>query len=182
MPRPDTIVFFQGFGGDVESNVSVESSFPAYFLYMAFCYCLPFFVGLHFTYPDFSPWFQQIELNNHGLKRLTASHWIFLVVVVVLGGCFAAYQTYLFYLEDMLWWYLLGIGVFMLGLVAVVVLMTQRYDHYLHIHHYQLFGGLMILTRFQNSLSAVMQGLLAGAYVEGVARWGMDALLIPNRH
>jgi hypothetical protein len=172
------VVYLTGLGNQ---TVASSASFTSYFLYSAFAYALPFFIGLHFTYLDFSPWFQKIEINDRGLRAMGASHWLFLASVIELVLPLVAYHVYLFYHEHLLYWYLLGLGIFILVLVTVILVATRYGGYRLHIHHYQLFGALLFGTRFQNVISAVTQALLAGMYVEGVARWGMDPLLIKPR-
>ena len=169
------IIWFEGWSSRIES----EGSFWGYVGYTAGCYCLPFFVGLHFTYLDFVPWLQRIELNARSLRRFSPSHWLFLAAVFLAALLLAAYFIMLFVSYDILLPYLLGVAAVGLPGVAVVLHLVLRRGHSLHVHHYQLFAALLLPTRFQNALSAVLQGLLAGAYVEGVARWGMGPLLIP---
>lgn len=48
--------------------------------------------------------------------------------------------------------------------------------------HYFFAMSLIPLTRFFNPLSALAQSLLAGVFVEGVARWGFNWIYKDNNY
>jgi hypothetical protein len=50
--------------------------------------------------------------------------------------------------------------------------------YYLHIHHYFLALCLLPFVRFRHPVCVVTQGLLAGVFVEGAARYGLSPIWI----
>merc|ERR1711871_880062 len=68
-------------------------------------------------------------------------------------------------------WYAAWTVTVVAGMSAVTFFL--RRSHHIHVHHFFLCSMLLPYTGFRNPVSAVCQGLLAGIYVEGVARFGM---------
>ena len=55
-----SLILVDGFGGS-----PIEyTGFLYYFVYNYFCYIVPFFIGLHFTYLDYVPFLQAIVFNR----------------------------------------------------------------------------------------------------------------------
>lgn len=150
-----------------------ESEF-SYYLYNWLFYIVPFFIGLHFTYLDHIPFLQKIAFSKSFMVKFRPSHWLLLFFGTAFICAILSYQFYLFYIHER-WIYPLisiGIAIFFLVLIRIAKKIGGQ-PTYIHVHHYQIGGVLMLFTPFQNIVSSISQALAAGVYVEGVARWGM---------
>lgn len=112
------------------------------------------------------------RLTAHDLSQQPGGVASLVVIVVVLLVVFVG-QAWALRREGRLPRYLAlyaGLGA-CLGLLAAIP------DEELRIHHYIL--GLLLLpgTSLQTRPSLVYQGVLVGLFVNGVARWGFDAIL-----
>ncbi|KYQ99653.1 hypothetical protein DLAC_03590 [Tieghemostelium lacteum] len=144
------------------------------FLYNYFSYCIPYVLGLHYTYLD------KIQLLQlAGDKFGTPSLWntfklkelVIIVPVVIFILALVVYHCYLLVI-DHLWWYFL-IAYFIYFFILFFITWLLRKTHYLHMHHYFIFGSLIPFSAFQTVLSSISLGLLAGIMTEGVSRWSM---------
>jgi hypothetical protein len=167
-----SIVLLDGVFGVVD----VDARFYVYFVYMFFGWLVPFFVGLHFTYLSYAPWLGKIVLRVDKLRRLTPAHWIFLATVAALVLVLVAYQLQLFVEYDLLVTYLIGVCFALALIIGAAVYQVKRHGRAIHLHHYQFFGSLILLTRFENLISSIFQALLCGIYIEGIAQWSADSL------
>ena len=112
------------------------------------------------------------RLTPHDLKQQPGAVAALIVIVLVIAAI-ALYQAWCFRLEGRLPRYLglyliLGIG---LGILAAMPGLELR------IHHYILALLLLPGTAVQTRLSLLVQGLLVGLFINGVARWGFDSIL-----
>jgi len=166
----DEIIFMNGFF-DLK-----YSGMQYYVIYDGLCYVIPFFLGLHFTYLDYFPFLQMIVLQKEALKKLSKKHWIFLCVAIISSSFLIAFHVYLLVITGLILYY--GIVMVTVILGIGITFYFQRHSSYLHLHHYQLAAIFIILTPFQNIISAICQAIMAGVYVEGIARWSMASLLM----
>lgn len=112
------------------------------------------------------------RLTAHDIRQQPGGLASLIVIVLVLLVIFIG-QVWAFRLEGRLLQYLAlyaGLGV-CLGLLAAIP------NEELRIHHYIL--GLLLLpgTSLQTRPCLVYQGILVGLFVNGVAKWGFDAIL-----
>jgi hypothetical protein len=106
------------------------------------------------------------DLTQPGAKAI-------LVVVIILIASVGVYQAWSFWSEGRLRKFLvlytaIGIG---LGLLAALPEMNLR------IHHYILALLLLPATAVQTRPSLIIQGLLFGLFINGVARWGFASII-----
>eukprot|EP00743_Colponemidia_sp_Colp-15_P005679 GILK01006104.1.p1 GENE.GILK01006104.1~~GILK01006104.1.p1 ORF type:complete len:278 (+),score=9.09 GILK01006104.1:34-867(+) len=142
-------------------------------------FVIPFFVGLHFTYFDTSPTFQSL-----GCKVPLPSQWhlitwreaVALLCSVGLVGLIVGFHVTLLVEHD--WIHRLGLGYLASTTVVWVISKTCQQTHYLHMHHYFLFLPLLPCMWFRTPISTISQALIFGVYVEGIAVWGMDPILV----
>ncbi|KAL5604199.1 hypothetical protein BROUX41_002180 [Berkeleyomyces rouxiae] len=117
-------------------------------------------------------WIPISRLEAHDLAQQpgakTALALIILVIVAVSAG-----QIYYFRNEGRLIRYLRLYGLFIAGIL--VLLMAPGLN--LRIHHYILAMLLLPGTSLQTRPSLLYQGLLIGLFLNGIARWGFDAVL-----
>jgi len=64
------------------------------------------------------------------------------------------------------------------ALVALVVFVTLvslvvNKNYELHVHHFIVFGVLLSMSTCRGTLTAFFDGIFYGAYVDGVAEWGL---------
>jgi len=172
--KPGPVILLDGVFGQVYANA--DATFANYLCYTYLGYVIPFFVGLHFTYLDFVPFLQRLVLTAEALRRLSAAHWVLISVLLGLLLIIAAYHLQLLFAADLLWWYLGAVLLSAALLVGYHVYQRRRPGgRSFHLHHSQLVVAIALLTPFQNLISATVQAVLFGVYVEGVARWGMSS-------
>jgi len=154
------------------------------FFYNYFGFLLSYFIGLQFTYLD-----SIMFLRRVGDKIGTPSLWKtykvteVLCLFPILGSVLSVVALHIFFIISYPLWkeYIVCYGVFLGGLVLITLIL--RKTHYLHMHHYFIFGTLIPLAAFSHPVSVVALGLVAGIYTEGAARWGYDPLWIKGeRH
>src|SRR5207245_5649546 len=70
-----------------------------------------------------------------------------------------------------------------IGLMLILAVVTYALgpDYHVHIHHYFLALCLIPFVRFRRPVCLVTQAILAGVYVEGASRWGIDPIWIAGR-
>lgn len=112
------------------------------------------------------------RLTAHDIRQQPGGLAALIIIILVLLVAFVG-QAWAFRVEGRLLRYLglyIGLGL-CIGLLAAVP------NEEIRIHHYIL--GLLLLpgTSLQTRPSLVYQGILVGLFVNGVARWGFDAIL-----
>lgn len=137
---------------------------------------LPFCCGLQYGYVGDLPIFRGIVLSMNWLRRMRVSQWIALVLIVLLVTGLGCYQLYAFATTN---WLYPVLYFALLLLVTVSPIFCFRKTHYLHIHHYFIFGALAPLFSIHDPVSVVCQHLCLGIMVEGLTTWGPDDYLIP---
>ena len=119
--------------------------------------------------------FDMIPINRltpHDLKQQPGAK-ASLVVIVIIGSCLTLVQAWYFRAEGRFIKYInfyLSIG-FVLLIFCLIPQLALR------IHHYFLALLLLPGTSMQTRLSLVLQGLMVGLFINGVARWGFDPIL-----
>jgi hypothetical protein len=148
------------------------------FVYNLIFLVVPFIVGLHFTYLTRVEIIKQLGAKIHlrRWKDLSWTQWV-IIVTLCLGLCaFMGFHIPLMYFEGVyvMGAYLIiyGIGILLLYLVSLAGMWYETF----HFYPYYYLIALILLpwTRFFNPISAAIQGLLSGVFVEGVARWGFE--------
>ena len=102
-------------------------------------------------------------------------HWVLLSVGSIIVVALLIYQVYLYYLHNYLLPFGIGLGVFIILLLVAAYIEMKYYKKYFHLHHFQIGFLILVFTANQNVISAILQGISAGIYVEGVARWSMSS-------
>jgi hypothetical protein len=147
-----------------------------YAAYVVASFFLPYLIGLHFTYLD------RIKfLQLAGDKCTTPSEWTtcaaaetcFCLAMTLVGVLYVSWGAYQMVSLGYALFYLIGYAA--VGIFTVLVTWLLRDSHYLHFHHYMLFGSCIPLFVFPDAYGAVGLGLATGPYVEGIARWSMAA-------
>jgi len=150
------------------------------FLYNAW-FVVFFFVGLQFTYLD-----SILLFRRAGDKFGTPSLWktytraelaLIIPIVVSIVGC-VSWHFYLIFLYRLVIWYSVFYG--LIFTVLIVPTIIFRKSHYLHMHHYAIFGVLIPFFAFPNLFSLLCLGIASGVYVEGIGRWGMAWFWYPG--
>jgi hypothetical protein len=162
------LVFFEGFEG--ENRVTLEGTFWEYIFFMMSCYILPLFIGLHWSYLNV----KGIRFTAKGISKMSSTTkgilFAFNLFIII---PFVGYHIWLFVLHDIWLWYLIGFSGVFLFLVIVFSIMVRVYHYKIHIRHHHLAMILFALTRFQNALSAISQGILCGVIIEGICTTGL---------
>jgi len=131
-------------------------------------YALPFFLGLHYRLLD------DVQVLNRMFYSITwppivekygRLEYTILAAILILGLGLVGFHFYLFAISG-LWLYYLPILIGSIILVVILLRLLRR-THYLHLHHYFIFGSLALLTPFQNPITAFTQATLFGIAVEG---------------
>lgn len=135
-------------------------------------YALPFFLALHWKYlgEALAVDFQLTPSSLSGLDRRAAGA---LAVGVCAAAAVVAYHLGLARRGGILAPYvgaLLGIP---LAVAAASWVVADRY--FVHVHHYMWGGFLFPFFRFRPP-SVAAQAVFLGVCVEGMSRWGMEAL------
>jgi len=153
---------------DLTQHTSLSAFGFNYFFFASYL------LGLHYTYLD-----KNMFLRSVGDKFGTPSLWytykvkeIFTIIPIILFiVSLIVWHCYLIIDEGLWSYYLIAYGSFLTLLIGVSLLI--RRTHYLHMHHYFIFGSLIPLSAFQTILSVFSQGVITGIMVEGVSRWSM---------
>jgi len=153
--------------------------------YNVFFYNLPCLIGLHFCYLDHVPllnrMFYAITFPPSLQKYGTFEYCVLLGISIPVLGI-VAFQVYcLIYLKKILVY-----GVLLLSSILLISLTAYflRKSYLFHLHHYFIFGFLLIFIPVQNVISSSIQAMLAGMFIEGISTWGMDPMFyrIRNPH
>ncbi|GAM28389.1 hypothetical protein SAMD00019534_115650 [Acytostelium subglobosum LB1] len=139
------------------------------FLYNYFAFVVPFVIGLHYTYLD-----HNLFLRSVGDKFGTPSLWytyepkelLTIIPIILTILCIIAWHIYLMIVQDVWIYFLVGYSIYFIVLIGVT--MVWRKTHYLHLHHYFIFGSLIPLSAFQTIPSAICLGLITAITVEGI--------------
>ncbi|KAL6156193.1 hypothetical protein ACJQWK_09705 [Exserohilum turcicum] len=112
------------------------------------------------------------RLTAHDIRQQPGAVTALVLIIIVLF-VLVLYQAWCFRNEGRLPRFLalylvLGIG---LGILAAIPHLTLR------MHHYIIALLLLPGTALQTRVSLLCQGLLVGLFVNGIARWGFDAIL-----
>ncbi|CAO2649080.1 Nn.00g100290.m01.CDS01 [Neocucurbitaria sp. VM-36] len=112
------------------------------------------------------------RLTGHDIRQQPGAITALVIIVLVVFAV-VLYQSWCFRNEGRLLRFLalyatLGIS---LGILAAMPTLNLR------IHHYILALLLLPGTALQTRVSLLCQGLLVGLFVNGIARWGFDAIL-----
>lgn len=112
------------------------------------------------------------RLTGHDLEQQPGAKVAlsFLVVIIFVLACL---QAYFFWLEARLRRYLALYGLFILAILVSLALPGLN----LRIHHYILALLLLPGTSLQTRPSLLLQGVLVGLFINGVARWGFAPVL-----
>jgi len=140
-----------------------------------------FFLGLQFTYLDSIMIFRKAgdKFGSPSLwKTYTRSELLFIFPIILLVvGC-VAYHISLIVIHKLYIWFSVFYGIIFLAILMPTLLL--RKTHYLHFHHYAIFGLLIPFFAFPNIFSLAWLGIVSGIYVEGISRWGMAWLWYPG--
>ncbi|KAK2032049.1 LCCL domain-containing protein [Colletotrichum zoysiae] len=117
-------------------------------------------------------WIPIQRLNSHDLNQQPGAKAALAAIIIVLV-VIVAQQVWYFRQEGRLLKYLKLYLLFLGGILVCLVLP----DLSLRIHHYILALLLLPGTSMQTRPSLLYQGLLVGLFINGVARWGFDAVL-----
>lgn len=112
------------------------------------------------------------RLTDHDIRQEPGALSALIIIVFVIFFVFIG-QAWAFRREGRLLRYLclyIGLGI-CIGLLAAIP------NQELRIHHYILALLLLPGTSIQTRPSLVYQGILVGLFVNGVAKWGFDAIL-----
>lgn len=203
---------------------SLEPQLQRTFVWNVLYFGLPYSIGLCFSllddvsrttwYAESFPW----RITVGGLLQIPMASKLVIdpakmkdfplaVILLAIGGFSLisgalGFQMYLHYLENRLKIYLPVLLASFSALITVSYFL--RATHRLHVHHYALFGSLMLLFTSRHPFSATVFGLFAGISVEvrqkckllfaetfhyfgfflfswnqGSARWGINKILRP---
>ncbi|GKT58651.1 LCCL domain containing protein [Colletotrichum tofieldiae] len=117
-------------------------------------------------------WIPIQRLNAHDLNQQPGAKAALAAIIIVLV-VIVAQQVWYFRQEGRLLKYLKLYLLFLGGIIVCLVLP----DLSLRIHHYILALLLLPGTSMQTRPSLLYQGLLVGLFINGIARWGFDAVL-----
>lgn len=117
-------------------------------------------------------WIPIQRLNGHDLKQQPGAK-LALALIVALVALIVIKQVFYFRREGRLIRYLGLYGIFV-GAILVSLLLPGLS---LRIHHYILALLLLPGTCMQTRPALLYQGLLVGLFINGIARWGFDAVL-----
>ncbi|KAL6050858.1 hypothetical protein QOT17_019567 [Balamuthia mandrillaris] len=152
-----------------------ENSIGLCAVYNYFFYVLPFFVGIIFTYVDRNAHLRGIRIHLVGCrcKKFNATQYIVILLLSTFWVLLLGFHIWLLTREG-LYYVLAYVLAYILLISALCVSSVYTYlcaGWSFHAHHWFVALMLIPLTRFVNPLSAMTQGLLAGIFVEGIARW-----------
>ncbi|GAB7351134.1 hypothetical protein MBLNU459_g1591t2 [Dothideomycetes sp. NU459] len=112
------------------------------------------------------------RLTPHDIKAQPGAVPALICVVLVIFFI-ALGQAWAFRVEGRMPRYLVVYAIFVGSLLLLLAVPGMN----LRIHHYILAILLLPGTAFQNRPSLLYQGLLAGLFINGIARWGFDSIL-----
>ncbi|AEO62527.1 uncharacterized protein THITE_2106787 [Thermothielavioides terrestris NRRL 8126] len=112
------------------------------------------------------------RLTPHDLNQQPGARAALAIIVLILA-VIAATQVWFFRQEGRL---IRNLQLYALLVLGIIISVTLP-DLNLRIHHYILALLLLPGTSLQTRPSLLYQGLLVGLFVNGIARWGFDAVL-----
>lgn len=112
------------------------------------------------------------RLNKHDLDQQPGARAALAIIIIVLVAIVAS-QIWFFRQEGRLLRYLKLYGLFVGAIIIALVVPGLS----LRIHHYIIALLLLPGTSIQTRPSLLYQGLLVGLFINGIARWGFDAVL-----
>lgn len=112
------------------------------------------------------------RLTGHDLEQQPGAKAALAMIIIVLAVIVAS-QVWFFRQEGRLLKYLKLYALFILGVIVCLVLP----DLSLRLHHYILALLLLPGTSMQTRPALLYQGILVGLFINGIARWGFDAVL-----
>ncbi|TAQ83980.1 hypothetical protein B7494_g7703 [Chlorociboria aeruginascens] len=117
-------------------------------------------------------WIPIQRLNAHDLQQQPGAKLALAIIIIVLVTIVVK-QIFFFRAEGRLIKYLGIYGIFLAGILVSLLLPGLS----LRIHHYILALLLLPGTSIQTRPALFYQGLLVGFFINGIARWGFDAVL-----
>jgi hypothetical protein len=138
-------------------------------------FTLPFFAGLHWEYLGSSTG-ANFSLTAHQLAHLNSASRVALGIGLAIAAAVTALCLREARKAGILGRYLAAFGSLIGALTLTTFVLGPRY--YLHIHHYFWSLCLLPFLRFRHPVCVGMQGLLAGVFVEGAARYGLSPIWI----
>jgi hypothetical protein len=117
-------------------------------------------------------WLPLQRLYIHDLEQQPGAK-LSLAIILIIIAIIVVQQVYYFRLERRLLQYLAVYGTFLAAIIACLLLPGLE----LRIHHYVMALLLLPGTSLQTRSSLFYQGLLLGLFINGIARWGFDAVL-----
>ncbi|EGG14933.1 hypothetical protein DFA_10807 [Cavenderia fasciculata] len=168
--------------GDSTTTTTTTTTANQTFIYNYVTYFIPYFIAIHFTYLDHN----LLVLRKAGHKLGTPSLWktynfqeiIAIVPMILLVLSLLTWHLYLIAINGLWKYYLIVYGTVLSIVLTINYILAKT--HYLHIHHYIIFGSLIPFTAFNNALSSFCLGVATGITVEGVSRWSMAKLWYPG--
>jgi len=146
-------------------------------------YSVPFLLGCNYWRLDQVPTLNRMFYTvtwPPSVGRYAGADWLVLAAILAVGLGVGGFHVWALAATGLLVVYGPALLACLLA-VAVGAALAGRCGRYLHLHHYFIFGLLLLFTPFQNPVSAVVQAALAGFFVDGVASWGM-ASMFPRNH
>lgn len=143
------------------------------FLSWAVFFLVPFFTALHWAFVG-SAIGARFSLIPGSFSDLDLRSAIALGFAALLISLVAAYHLWLAQRALILVPYLTVFSSVVVTIVAVTIASADT--HYLHFHHYCVGLLFFPFCRFPTRISLACQAFFLGLAVEGVSRWGMDAI------
>jgi len=136
-------------------------------------YTCPYLLGLNWTHFQRLPFLRGVSLSPSGLGDMAKS-WKAIAIALCLGIFIVGAVVYhvLLIVRSSAGLLYAGFATFLVLSIAGVTRWLHA-THELHLHHFFTCCVMIPFTTFHTPASAVCQGLLAGVYIEGVARFGM---------
>eukprot|EP01089_Gocevia_fonbrunei_P022560 TRINITY_DN9163_c0_g1_i1.p1 TRINITY_DN9163_c0_g1~~TRINITY_DN9163_c0_g1_i1.p1 ORF type:complete len:399 (+),score=40.26 TRINITY_DN9163_c0_g1_i1:76-1272(+) len=181
--NPDTAT--TSFTDSIFHNIH-EDSIAFSVIYNFFCYIIPFWIGIHYTYLDkLSP------INKLGVKfhegrwrQYTRNEALVIFTLILFALIYFGVHIWLLFVEGfvvvMFYCVIYVCFACVLYLISLYGIIFEKYVFYPN--HYFVALVLIPFTRFENPFSAIGQGLLVGVFVEGVARWNFGSLWQGRKH
>jgi hypothetical protein len=138
-------------------------------------FCLPFFAGLHWEYVGRITG-ANFSLTGEQLAHLNRPSQIALICGILVTVAIGALCLYEARKARILGRYVTAIVCLPLAITAISIILGP--DYTIHIHHYFWALCLLPFVRFGHPACAVTQGMLAGIYVEGAARYGLSPVWV----
>ncbi|OMJ85938.1 hypothetical protein SteCoe_12641 [Stentor coeruleus] len=143
-------------------------------VYSFACYTIPYVLFLHISYL-ISGVVIKINFSGSDFYRWGYKSWVFLVIILGIAIGLMGYQMYLLYCYERLWIYL-GVYLFVALLFVLAYRVIRRV--YVITDVFWLAGMCLPLTATPGYVSAVLQSMLLGIYVEGAIRVGFANVFV----